>query len=163
MKVSFRVFSALALTILGFIFAAPAVAQERLEVAVASTTPDVVGEMLVSAFRDKLATSPRYALAPAGGGAYAGMVITTMAGDNNNTGGTYTLYSVVYTLKNSPRSPFPLAAFPLYLTSGVGTCGAYRVKECATMLYSDMDSTLGPWVSVLLALQKQAQAAKPTK
>lgn len=114
-------------------------AQDRWNVAIVATTPDLVGQRVVSGLRDKLASSPRYALGNNETDSFFFANVVTLDPANSNAAQS-TVYAVTLTLKNI-NNP----SFPLYLTEYVGTCGGARVSECVDNIYSGLDSYFSPF------------------
>lgn len=125
----------------GRLYAQQSISEKRTPVVFSCSCDDGVGSLYASAFRDALATSPRYqegyassVKGPDGKIAYRNWKVVVVSIDPNSSetsSGASSALSVVYLLGDD-----------IYMNSSVQICGRDRVKSCATRTLATLDDLI---------------------
>lgn len=118
---------------------APGQSKKKTEMKFDCTCEDPVGSRFATAFRDLIAASPRYTQTTLSEepvkigekGTRSNWVVSIISLDPNSGSGAQTAMSVVMTVGDT-----------IFWTHWVQTCGANRVNECASSVFSDVDKEI---------------------
>lgn len=136
------------------LFCSSAIADTRWNVYVSATANDLLGQRLVSAIRDKLASSPRFELGNSFNDSIFSLNIVTLNPGNEQNAQTSTIYTLVLLLRNRDN-----LGFPFFVNDLVGTCGAAIISTCVENVYATMDTGFGPIIQAFS--QEKSQPPSP--
>jgi hypothetical protein len=98
---------------------------------------DSVGGQLATAFRDQLATSPRFVQTTDRNDQNAWhLTVISMDPDKDETSDNHNWTVYADTITMGPVT---------YITNGIHSCGARRVNDCAATLLSNLDQVIIEW------------------
>lgn len=118
--------------LLCFDFDEPAIAQNRANVKISSTSEDSVGKLLVSELREEVNRSSLLSLVYDDGSYIHGRLVTLDPKMSGSTG-NLTIYAFTITIKLQNDT------FERFINQFVGTCGVDRVSSCAKSLKAEVD------------------------
>jgi hypothetical protein len=127
------------MSIVFFALALPSIgnAQQGANLRVISTADDNLGSQLVSAIRQEFARDPRYRLVYGDEPGMRVRIVTLRTSDSVYNGTqNYTIYSVVVTFYLGSDGT------DMYFDQIVGTCGANRIRNCASSISASVSETL---------------------
>jgi hypothetical protein len=123
---------------------APSTAEEarKISVSVRHSGDDNVGQRVAFAVREAVRSSHGYELV-SGPSALLRVYLVSLDPDRENDGHR-TAISYVLAMRNLNefREGFPASWYPIYLTSGIVTCGTNRVQETAQSIVAKLDAAL---------------------